>query len=474
MVDGSTIPAAPGRTAPWGGRAVRGGAGQCGAVPGARDGHAARVRDGARTGDAVPVGSADESVELRIGPVAAGGGCVARAPDGRVVFVRHCLPGELVRARVTERTTRFWRADAVEVIEPSADRVEPPCRYAVPGGCGGCDWQHATLPAQRRLKAELVAGQLRRVAGIDHPVVVEEVPGAPDGLGWRTRVGFGVDRQGRIGLRRHRSHRLQPVDRCLIASAGVEAAGVERVRWPGADRVEVSASVDGSQRVVAVGTGRDRPGRRGSGRPFPAVDAGMVVDGRPRREPHRVEHRVRGRTFRVGAGVFWQVHVGAAAALAEAVLEGLAPRAGERVLDLYAGAGLFAALIGDAVGADGAVLAVEADRRAARDAARNTADQAQVDVVRGLVGPGAVSAAGRRDLVVLDPPRSGAGRDVTGTVLTTGARAVAYVACDPASFARDLRTALDAGWTLASLRAFDLFPMTEHVELVGVLRPPDG
>nr|MDP9102274.1 TRAM domain-containing protein [Actinomycetota bacterium] len=170
---------------------------------------------------------ADELLELEVGTPAAGGACVARAPDGRVVFVRHSLPGERVRASVTATTSSFLRADAVEVLSASPDRVPPPCPYAGPGRCGGCDFQHVAVPAQRALKATLVADQLRHLARIDRPVTVEEVPGAPLGLGWRTRVQFAVDAQGRAGLHRHRSHDLEHVTSCLIAAAGVSAVGAQ-------------------------------------------------------------------------------------------------------------------------------------------------------------------------------------------------------------------------------------------------------
>ena len=403
-------------------------------------------------------------LELVVGAPAAGGSCVARADDGRVVFVRHAVPGERVRAVVTSATTSFLRADAVEVLEPSADRVVPPCPYAGPGRCGGCDWQHVALPVQRRLKAALVEEQLRRLAGIAREVVVEEVPGAPDGLRWRTRVQFAVAPSGRAGLRRHRSHELEPVDACLIATDDVEAVGAEALRWPGASGVEVAAA--GAQRVVHVTSDRRSRAR------VPDVDAGVVVDGRPLRTPHGVRHEVLGRGFEVAAGGFWQVHPGAATALAEAVLDGLDPQPGERALDLYAGVGLFAALLGDRVGPDGAVLAVEADARATADAARNTADQPHVRVRTAPVDPAGLSRAGTPDLVVLDPPRAGAGLDVTRALAAMRPRRLAYVACDPASFARDLRVLRDARWSLVSLRGFDLFPMTEHVELVALLEPP--
>lgn len=407
-----------------------------------------------------------EVLELALGPVAAGGSCVGRAPDGRVVFVRHALPGERVRAVVTATTRSFLRADAVEVLEASEDRVERPCPYAGPGRCGGCDWQHVALPAQRRLKAALVETQLSRLAGLARDVVVEEVPGAANGLRWRTRVQFAVAPSGRAGLRRHRSHELEPVDACLIATEDVEAVGAPEVRWPGACGVEVAAA--GAQRVVAVTSDRRSRAR------VPEVAAGVVVDGRPVRGPHGLRHEVLGRSFEVAAGGFWQVHPGAAAVLAEAVLDGLDPQPGERALDLYAGVGLFAALLGERVGPQGSVLAVEADARAGADAARNTDDQPHVRIRTAPVDPAGLARAGTPDLVVLDPPRAGAGLEVTRALAALRPRRLAYVACDPASFARDLRVLLDAGWSLASLRGFDLFPMTEHVELVAVLAPPTG
>jgi len=402
-----------------------------------------------------------ELLELELGPVAAGGACVGRAPDGRVVFVRHALPGERVRARVTGETAHFLRADAVEVLEPSPDRVQPPCPYAGPDRCGGCDFQHVALPAQRRLKASLVEEQLRRVARVERTVEVEAVPGDDDGLRWRTRVQLAVDASGRAGLRRHRSHELQPVDRCLIATDDVEAVGAERLDWSGASGVEVAA--DGAQRVVSVSGRHAR---------LPDVDAGVALDGRPLRAPHGLRHTVLGRSYEVAVGGFWQVHPGAATALAQAVLDGLDPQPGESAVDLYAGVGLFAALLGERVGPQGSVLAVEGDARACADAARNTSDLPQVRIRTAPVDAAAVRRLGRPDLVVLDPPRAGAGIPTTRALAALRPRRMAYVSCDPSSFARDLRVLLDGGWALQGLRAFDLYPMTEHVELVALLDPP--
>lgn len=407
-----------------------------------------------------------QELVLVVGSPAAGGACVARSDEGQVVFVRHALPGERVRAVVTARTTTFLRADAVEVLTPSPDRVAAPCPYAGPGRCGGCDWQHVALPRQRLLKGELVAEQLRRLAGVDVVPIVEQVPGAPDGLGWRTRMQLAVDGDGRPALRKHRSHDLELIDRCLIASPDVEAVEAERLTWPGAAAVHIA----GAERQRLVSVASVRRGRA----VLPDLDeaVGVTIDGRAVRTPHGLVHTVLGRRFEVAAESFWQVHVGAAEALAHAVLDGLEPREGDRVVDLYAGAGLFAALLGERVGAGGSVLAVESSARATADAARNTADLPHVKVRTAEVDRALVGALPAVDLVVLDPPRTGAGIAITRALARMRPRRLAYVACDPASFARDLKVLLDAGWSLGPLRAFDLFPMTEHVELVAVLSPP--
>ena len=396
--------------------------------------------------------------EVEVGPVAHGGHCVARH-EGRVVFVRHALPGERVRVRITsgKEGDRFLRGDAVEVLEASPHRVEPPCRFAGPGLCGGCDFQHADLAYSRELKAAVLAEQLQRLAGLSLEVPVEPVPGDEDGLRWRTRVEFAVDPEGHAGLRKHRSHEVVPVDDCLIAGEAVIGSGVLDRRWPGSTAVDVIAPSGGPE-VVTV--------------PLPAGE---------RHAPHVQElvSTPSGWTaqFRVGARGFWQVHPGAAATFVEHVLTSLEPRPGERALDLYAGVGLFAAALADAVGPEGTVLAVESDAGAVRDAHRNLGSRRHVEVRRDRVDRGLrtlVRQQLRADVVVLDPPRTGAGRAVVRDVAAMRPRLVAYVACDPAALARDLGYAREAGYGIRSLRAFDAFPMTHHMECIAILEPVAG
>ncbi len=390
---------------------------------------------------------ADREIALTVGPPAHGGHCVGRY-EGRVVFVRHALPGEEVIARVTEdHGGSFCRADAVRILTRSPDRVPAPCPAAGPGRCGGCDWQHATPEAQRRLKADVIRDALRRIGGCpDVDVIVEELPGGP--LGWRTRAQFAVDGAGRVGLRRHRSHEIYPVEHCPLVTPPVDSAA-RSASWPPRSVVDVAVSGAGE---VAVDVRASR--RRSVGH-----------DDRP-----VLHERAAGRGWRVSPGAFWQVHPAAADTLSGAVLDLLAPRAGDMVLDLYAGVGLFAGVLGAAVGPGGSVAALESDPAAASDAVANLADLPQVTVRAEAVTPGAL-AGHRADLVVLDPPRTGAGADVIEAILATRPRAVAYVACDPAALARDVRAAGAGGFHLAALRAFDLFPQTHHVECLALLLP---
>jgi tRNA/tmRNA/rRNA uracil-C5-methylase (TrmA/RlmC/RlmD family) len=395
-------------------------------------------------------------IELDVGPVAPGGHCVARH-EGRVVFVRHALPGERVVALVTEdRGGGFCRADAVRVLTASADRVDPPCPHAGPGRCGGCDWQHASADAQRALKAAVVREQLTRLARLpDVPVTVEALPGGL--LGWRSRVRYAIDPAGRTALRRHRSHELEPVGHCPLGTDAVAAATADR-DWPPGAEIEVV----GSGPTVVLAAAADADPRAPAG--------GSVLAG-----PPRVRERAAGRDWELAATGFWQVHPAAADVLAGCVLDFLAPATGETALDLYAGAGLFAGLLATAVGPSGRVVAVEADPQAAADARANLAPPAAstpVEVRAVRVSAGLLGGLGiAPDVAVLDPPRAGAGPDVLTALLALRPRAVAYVSCDPAALARDLRAAVDAGWRLTRLRAFDCFPMTQHVETVALLEP---
>lgn len=421
----------------------------------------APVRDGERDG---------EVVEVEVGPVAHGGHCVARLPvapgeeRGRVVFVRHALPGERVRVRLTEtgRTASFWRGDAIEVLEASADRVESVWPQAGPGGIGGGELAHVRLDAQRAWKSAVLGEQLARLAKIDREVPVHAMPGDEDrgGLGWRTRVELEADAEGRAAMRRFRSHTLVPVESMPLMSDAIAELDLLARRWRAGSRIEAVAPAAGDEPVVLV-DGQPYDLRRG--RVDPRPNARSVV---------REEVTVGDRTwqYRVAATGFWQVHREAPAALTAAVLDALGDVQGATVLDLFSGAGLFTLPIADAVGEDGAVVAVEGDARAVRDARRNAHDRGNVELLEGDVAQVlAVNEGAPADAVVLDPPRVGAGKDVVRSIGALDVRRVVYVACDPAALARDVAYLAQEGFALDDVQGYDLFPMTHHVEAVAVL-----
>ena len=444
---------------------------------------------------------AGQLIEVTTVDVAHGGWCVARPDDGPVVFVRHALPGETVRAKITDVTSRLARAEAIEILAASPDRVEAPCPHARPGRCGGCDWQHATPPAQRALKAAVLRQQLRRLAGLDREITVEPLPGDGEpgaGLGWRTRVQFAVRPDGVAGLRAHRSHEVIDVGECLIAHQGITELGLTARRWPGTSSVEALVATGSAERAVIASPASSSPassgsagsGPEGSAPPdIPGADAVLRRAGplnrrlTPVRGRSYLSQHAAGRDWRVSAGVFWQVHPGAADALTGAVMTALEPRPGDVALDLYCGAGLFAGVLAPAVGPGGTVAGVEADAAAVRDARHNLRQWPWARVHKGDVaavlrrgGSPVQSGAGGAALpparlVVADPPRSGLAREVIEYLGATrhGAARFAYVSCDPATLARDIGLLMARGWVLDGLRAFDAFPMTHHVECVATL-----
>ncbi|MCB5275177.1 23S rRNA (uracil(1939)-C(5))-methyltransferase RlmD [Arthrobacter sp. SO5] len=431
-----------------------------------------------------------------VGPVAHGGHCVARH-EGRVVFVRHGIPGEKVRVRLTESgaDAKFWRGDVVEVLEASPDRVEhfwdladsarswshrhPPV--------GGAELGHISLKRQRSLKGEVLAEQLHRLAGVDRETAVEAVgdpaaPGTAAGLGWRTRAGFGVTPAGKLGMHAHRSDTVLPVGGMPLAVDAINGLRLQDIDLQGIERIEVAAPANGSRPLVLL---VPAPGTRA--KRLSAVLAQLPEDVSVASfDPVKGEVlRLRGRTyvqetaaghdFRVTGDGFWQIHRDAPDTLVGAVTgflrDGGFLEPGAVLADLYAGAGLFTAPLAHAVGVTGSVLSVEGSPGTSRDARKNLHDASQVEIVQGRVERVLREKARSFDAILLDPPRAGAGKAVVNQLIGAAPRAIAYVSCDPASFARDVGYFRQGGWELSGLRAFDLYPHTHHMETVALLTP---
>lgn len=461
-----------------------------------------------------------ETMILRVGPPAHGGHCVARPDDdpaGHVVFVRHALPGETVRAVLTEKNAKIWRADAVEILSASPDRVRPVWPEAGPGGVGGGELCHVALPAQRTWKRWVLADCLRRIGGEEvaaaaaslpeargaATVPVEPMPGDAAaggeprasrwaGAGTRTRVALSVTDDGLAGMHGFRSGRVLPVTSLPLAVSAIRDLGLtERALWrrryrPGMRVRAVAPSAgepvvllsDGDHHQVLTASGRPT-GRR---RVEETVDAAGLGLGRLR--------------YSVHAGGFWQVHRDAPGVLVDRVVRAAlssaptaagtragdgpldpAGTAGVRVVELYAGAGLFTLPLAVLTGA---VRSLEGREQAVGDARRTLHSLEGARLLTGRVTAASVARLGRfapdgepgADVVVLDPPRQGAGREVVEAVAALGAGRVVMVACDPAALARDLRTFMGAGYRLAAMSALDMFPHTHHLETIVVLDRP--
>lgn len=394
-------------------------------------------------------------LELEVTNVAHGGISVARH-DGRVVFVSDAIPGERVRARITEDSKKsFWRAETVAVLEPSPHRREHVWAAAGPGRdprdrAGGAEFGHIEIGHQRELKRQVITDALSRFGGITRDVVVEALPGEPDGTGWRTRVRLHVDEDGGIGPYAARSHRVIRVADLPLATPGVREVAPLGDRFPGEQTVDVLEPSVGGARLI-IGT----------------------------QKPLTITERVGEREFTLDDGGFWQVHRAAATTLTDAVQHAIDdalfdPRAHN--LDLYGGVGLLAAAVGDRFGSATRITTVESDAAATEHAGRNLVEWVGASAVTARVERWITALAGsagegerermRAGTVILDPPRAGAGAVVVEAIAALQPAQLVYVACDPVALARDIGLFRERGYEVDDLRAFDLFPNTHHVEAV--------
>lgn len=381
-----------------------------------------------------------------------GGSCIAHH-EGRVVFVRYALPGERVRVRVTSDRESYWHAEVVEVIEPSEDRTESLCPIAGVDGAGCCDLAFATPDAARAIKAQVVANQLDRLGGYSWSGEAEHVSDAGS-TGWRTRVRLDVGADRRPGFHRYHSDELVTDLSCGQLAVGM-LDGLAEMNWPPGAHVHVVVDDDGERHVV-------RTLRQGTRKKANTV--AKVIEG----NYHAVQ-RVGERSWRVPVTAFWQSHRDAARIYSELVAQWARPAAGATAWDLYGGAGVFAAVLGDAVGESGRVLNVDTSRGASGAARAALADLPQVHVITDSVRRALTAQDRPADVAVLDPPRAGAGREIIDLLAAAGVPRVVHIGCEAASFARDIGLYRGSGYTVEKIRVFDAFPLTHHVECVALL-----
>ncbi|GAB3234441.1 class I SAM-dependent RNA methyltransferase [Mycolicibacterium hippocampi] len=401
------------------------------------------------------IDSAPTELTLTTGAAANGGSCVARH-DGRVVFVRYALPSEKVRARVTGGAGAhgsYWNADVVEVLEPSADRIESLCPIAGVGAAGCCDLAFADPAAARRLKGAVVANQLARLGGYhwrDEDDAAASPVGELGATGWRTRVRLGTSADGRAGF--HRYHSAELVHRldCAQLPPGM-LAGIAETRWPAGSGVHVAVDDEAARHVVVSGS-------RGARKTTTVAEGG-----------YEAVQRVGGRSWRVPVTAFWQAHRDAPNLYSSVVADWAAMEPGMTAWDLYGGAGVFAAALADRVGDTGRVLTVDTSRGASRAARAALADLSWVEVLTDSVRRALTGQRSRADVAVLDPPRAGAGRDVIDLLAAAEVPRIIHIGCEAASFARDIGLYRGHGYAVEKLEVFDSFPLTHHVECIAVL-----
>jgi tRNA/tmRNA/rRNA uracil-C5-methylase (TrmA/RlmC/RlmD family) len=389
--------------------------------------------------------SVGDRFSVTIEKIAHGGHFIARH-EGAVIFVRHAIPGEVCTIEITSVGTSFNRADVISVESASTDRVSAPCRYAHRQGCGGCDFQHIAPARQRVLKGEVIAEQFARIAKMDVSVEVEEIS-AP--LGWRTRCASVTTKAGALGFYQARSHSITPVDDCRILVPEMKFAELSARGAKADQRIEISLSNTGERTIATANTREESPVRTSDG-------------------PDVAHYEMAGRVLEVSQKSFWQSHKDAPRVLTEVVKEFAQVGPGDHVLDLYGGVGLFTAALLSEVGSEGAIDLVEGSKSATADARRNFADDSNVSIHTGDVAK-ILPRFSQANVIVLDPPREGAGKEVIGECARLLPRTIVYVACDPAALARDVSYLREHGYTLQQLRACDLFPMTHHIECVALL-----
>lgn len=389
-----------------------------------------------------------DEITVRIDKVVAEGDGLGRLPDGRVVFVERALPGELVSIRIVKQSKDYARAEIVRILEANDRRVEPPCRY-IESGCGGCDLQHAAVDLQRRIKHDIVAESLVRLGKLADPRVID----CPDDLpvdSCRTTMRWALDVDGALGFRAHRSHRVVPVDECLVADPALQTLrqSLVPIAYSGVEEVSLRVAVATGERSVW----------------WEPTDVPLVeVPERTRVGPTGVVHEdVEGHRLRVSATSFFQASPAGAGALVRAVRRAAGDPAtwsSDPVIDLYGGVGLFAVTV---VPADHRVILVESNQSAVADAAVNLGGR-PAEIVRSEVARWRPVPA---SVVIADPSRTGLGAAAVSVVAATQAPVVVLVSCDPASLGRDVGLLARAGYRCEYTEVLDLFPHTHHVEAV--------
>jgi len=376
-------------------------------------------------------------ITLDIGSIANGGHFIARH-NNQIIFVRHTISGEKANVKITAVNSKFAFGDAVEILKSSKDRVEAPCKYAHPDGCGGCDFQHIKPQAQSVLKRTVIQDQFKRIAKIE--VIPELISTEPsNGLNWRSRLNLSVSENKNLGLRAYRSNKIIEVDECLIALKGINDSEIFSKKWDHENNLKISYS---SERDINI----SQFGKNVSG----SNNLREVVDDNK---------------YEISPQSFWQSHKNAPGLLLEQVIKFANIKKSQKICDLYGGVGLFTLPISKLTGENGEVHLIEMDSICIKDASKMFGDIKNIFIHHGKVEQ-KLGSIKKIDTIILDPPRNGVSKQVINQMIEKKPKSIIYVSCNPSTLARDSKTLLDNKYALSNIVCLDLFPMTHHIESV--------
>jgi len=409
-----------------------------------------------------------DTITLQLTDIANGGAALGRF-EGRVIFVPYALPGETVRAEITQDKDRYAFASLVEVLEPSSERIAPACPHFGPDKCGGCQWQHIDYPAQLRLKSEIVADQLTRIGGISDPLVR---PTLPDDSAWayRNHAQFHPVPGGGLGFQTANSKDTIPLDECPILHpllSDLYASLDPDFDLPGLLRLSLRAGTATGDLMLIFEMEDDLPPVLETDIPLSCV---ILLSDRAYANligHNHITEIVSGHTYRISAPSFFQVNTPQAAQLVRQTLAYLNLQGNETVLDAYSGVGLFTAHLAQQ---SELVLGLEESPDASADLVENTTDMGNVDVIEGKVEDVLPDLEISINAAVVDPPRAGIDRFALDALVELSPARLVYVSCDPATLSRDAKRLERDGYHLVEVQPVDMFPQTYHVESVALFR----
>lgn len=406
--------------------------------------------------------------EIQLEKLTYGGDAIGRLPDGRAVFVPFGLPGERVCVRLVEEKKNFARAELLEVIEPSPERISPKCKHF--GECGGCHYQHTPYEAQLRAKTEILRDQLQRIGKIENPPVRSMVA-CPNPWNYRNHVQFHLTEDGKLGyvgvgfgdgLRPSPSKTI-PITECHLPEASINALWPQLEFEPGApfERVSLRAGVDDLM-LILESDALEAPELE--------LEAGISVvhlteeDALVMAGEDHLFMRILERRFRVSAGSFFQVNTAMAETMVQYLLEKL-PLPAQTILDVYCGVGLFSAFLAPKCER---LIGIESSPSACEDFATNLDEFDHVELYEGAAEDVIPHLEAEQAIVLLDPPRAGVDRRALDAIRQLAPQVIAYVSCDPSTLARDAARLVVGGYQLVDVTPFDMFPQTYHIESISI------